>query len=286
MENQFDKIDCKLLDTSGRIIHQIWYNFKDPDTIQDLPHKYVSMRDTWINNNPEWTHILWNDKMGDWLVYKHYHTFWDTYSNYKYPIQRVDAIRLCILHRYGGIYVDIDTDCFRSINPLINSIQTNIAFGPGYRFSKRQKIGLSNYFMYSKPNEDFWLDAINGAISYGTCDTSVWYFTCVFNSAGPNRLRETSKSFKGSYHVFNPEEIGTMTEKQLQKNTRVLDGLFVLHKNNNEWLGADKTYFHYFGFSILIMILFVVLAMIISVKAIKINHNNQIIEYAQTSYIK
>jgi len=271
-ENAFDNIDKKLLENKGKIIHQIWYNFKNPDEEQPIPDKYKKLRESWKINNPEWTHILWHDKMGDWLVYKHYPNFWETYSNYKYPIQRVDAIRLCILHRYGGIYADTDTECFKPINSLIESTKKNIAFGRCFNLLKIKKTKLSNYFMYSKPNENFWLNAIQGAISYGTCHNSIWYYTCIFNSAGPKRLQKTSLSFKNDMIIFDPRDVGTMTQKQIQKNPDIVDSLFVLHKNYNEWVSND--YFYYFGFSILIIVLFVVLAMIISVKEIKRNYDN------------
>ena len=39
---------------------------------------------------------------------KKYSTFKDLYDNVRYTIMKVDIIRFIILHKYGGLYVDLD----------------------------------------------------------------------------------------------------------------------------------------------------------------------------------
>ena len=34
--------------------------------------------------------------------------FWDTYTHVPFAVQRVDIARFAILHKYGGMYVDLD----------------------------------------------------------------------------------------------------------------------------------------------------------------------------------
>ena len=40
------------------------------------------------------------------------------YDNYGYGIQRADAMRLFFLHKYGGVYIDLDIECQRSLDFL------------------------------------------------------------------------------------------------------------------------------------------------------------------------
>ena len=50
---------------------------------------------------------LWNKKMCDDLI-KKYSSFKGLYDNVRYTIMKVDIIRFIILHKYGGLYVDLD----------------------------------------------------------------------------------------------------------------------------------------------------------------------------------
>ena len=48
-----------------------------------------------------------------------YPWFLETYQSYKYNIERVDSLRYFILLKYGGIYIDLDDGCRRSLDPLV-----------------------------------------------------------------------------------------------------------------------------------------------------------------------
>ena len=57
--------------------------------------------------------------MCDELVKFHYPQYEELYYNVKYPIMKVDIVRFLILHRYGGIYIDMD--CIPVIKKLKES---------------------------------------------------------------------------------------------------------------------------------------------------------------------
>lgn len=57
---------------------------------------------------PEFTHILWDDKMARDLILEKYPWFLETYDSYSSNIQRADAARYFILYTYGGLYADLD----------------------------------------------------------------------------------------------------------------------------------------------------------------------------------
>jgi len=40
-----------------------------------------------------------------------YPWFLHTYDHYRYPVQRVDAVRYFLMLHYGGIYMDFDNVC-------------------------------------------------------------------------------------------------------------------------------------------------------------------------------
>ncbi len=58
------------------------------------------------------------------------------YDGYSYGIQRADVMRLFFLHKYGGIYIDLDIECKRSLDFLrhypwvMPKVRASLAFLP------------------------------------------------------------------------------------------------------------------------------------------------------------
>jgi hypothetical protein len=152
LQNDFSYLDHKLLDANCRIIHQIWFNFKDPNVVSSIPEKYVNMCQSWKEMNPKWVYVIWNEKIANVLIDTYYPQYKDLYNSFPKPIFRVDFIRFCFLHRYGGVYADTDAKCIKPLDNLLKKYT--------------QEIGLSNdpinyacnCFMYSKnTNHSFWI---------------------------------------------------------------------------------------------------------------------------------
>lgn len=82
-----------------RIVHQIWLG-------SPLPKKYQEWVSSWMNLHG-WEYKLWtNEDVKDMVLYNQ--DLYDRSSNYG---EKSDILRLEILHRYGGIYVDVDYEC-------------------------------------------------------------------------------------------------------------------------------------------------------------------------------
>ena len=94
-------------------------------TAPSNPDKWHRM---WHQCQPSWKKLaedngmqykLWSDEELDSFVKSEYPDFYDCcYSQYPAKIQKIDAARPLILHRYGGIYADMDTTCRRQLHPL------------------------------------------------------------------------------------------------------------------------------------------------------------------------
>ncbi|KAI9674035.1 MAG: hypothetical protein M1829_003878 [Trizodia sp. TS-e1964] len=80
--------------------------------------EWLQARENCIQYHQGWDAHLWDDEKANKLVeesYPHLKQMWD---NYKYPVQRVDALRYMVLYKYGGVILDMDLDCKRSLGPL------------------------------------------------------------------------------------------------------------------------------------------------------------------------
>ncbi|MAF36196.1 hypothetical protein CL622_03705 [archaeon] len=94
-------------------IHQIWIGDKP------IPEICNTWMDSWRDNHPDWNYTFWTDDDIIQLIERKYSWFLDVYNNYEYDVNRSDAARYLILYEYGGVYCDIDIECFKCIEPLI-----------------------------------------------------------------------------------------------------------------------------------------------------------------------
>lgn len=77
-------------------------------------------RESWIKEFPDYQFILWNDREDiDNFVRDHYPQYWNLYNAFPVHIMRIDFVRLCILHKYGGIYADMDIFCYKNFDDYL-----------------------------------------------------------------------------------------------------------------------------------------------------------------------
>jgi inositol phosphorylceramide mannosyltransferase catalytic subunit len=94
-----------------KILHQIWLG----DT--PLPEEFARYRETWVHHHPDWDHRLWTeDNLPEGLRRP------EVYERLRVPAERSDILRLELLWRVGGVYVDTDFECHRPLDPLIDGL--------------------------------------------------------------------------------------------------------------------------------------------------------------------
>jgi GR25 family glycosyltransferase involved in LPS biosynthesis len=96
-----------------RIIHRIWVG---PNP---LPPDYQYYGETWKAHHPEWEHRLWTDSNLPPELYA-----FDALQNTTDVRSRADIIRYYLLFVYGGVYVDADFECLKSIEPLLVGLES------------------------------------------------------------------------------------------------------------------------------------------------------------------
>jgi mannosyltransferase OCH1-like enzyme len=123
-----------------------------------------------------------------------------TYDGYDQHIKRVDMARYFILHRYGGIYADMDFECLRNFFHDLPSTRPAVVGSPYVRHERTQ-----NSLMSSPPGDPFWLHVI------ATAETRK-YRPNVLDATGPHMLDEALSMWKLSQPVhvlppakFNPD---------------------------------------------------------------------------------
>jgi hypothetical protein len=131
------------------ILHQIWYQ-----GAAHVPPRYRAFRDGWRAAHPAWEHRLWDEAACRALLATHYPGFLATWEAYPLRIQRIDSIRYFILDHHGGVYLDMDMECLRPLDPLLDgcelllsrTVQYNIAAlagVPAHRLWRHAQAGLA-----------------------------------------------------------------------------------------------------------------------------------------------
>ncbi|WFD40000.1 uncharacterized protein MJAP1_002982 [Malassezia japonica] len=95
-----------------RIIHQTWKT-------ETLPPHWAKTRAECAAMMPDYQYMLWSDKSSRELIAADYPWFLPVFDSYPYNIQRADAIRYFVLHKYGGVYMDLDIGCRRRLDSLL-----------------------------------------------------------------------------------------------------------------------------------------------------------------------
>jgi mannosyltransferase OCH1-like enzyme len=93
-----------------RLFHQIWLG------PEPFPPEYAAFQETWRRLHPEWELRFWREGSLPAGLRP------EVYELLRQPAERADILRLELLNREGGIYIDADLECLRPIDPLLDGV--------------------------------------------------------------------------------------------------------------------------------------------------------------------
>lgn len=185
------------------IIHQIWFQGLN------IPDSYPNYSDSWKKYHPNYKYILWDKKMIDELIRNNYPQYYDTYLDLKHMVQKIDMAKYIILYHYGGIYVDMDCECLKSVDNFIkgkqvilaklylNSFEKLLIFGLDYAFDDV----IQNGIMFSTKEHPFFKNLVDNIVSVDKTkylfETDINY---IFRTTGPGLLTKC-------YYSYNKNDI-------------------------------------------------------------------------------
>lgn len=198
---------------SVKTIHQIYGIFDDGIPLKDIPVFYENVQKTKaFCKKHKYKHKMWNLSQCVNLIKKHYPEYLSLWNSFTVPIQRADFVRYCILHKYGGIYVDCDIHPLRSLDDLFNKDYFFVTW-----HDDKQKLPY-NAVMGSKKNQSIFVEVMKH------CKES-------FNKL---RKKEIYKTWKGRF-VFQTTGHRMLNrvlkEQKVNKKQYVLDVLRVKSKS-------------------------------------------------------
>ena len=187
-----------------KIIHQTWRD-------HNLPVD-AALPESWKTHNPDWEYRFWTDADLRTFVKDEYPRMLSLYLAAEKPVQRADIARYLLLHKYGGIYADIDTMCHSSADILVPETRVIFSQEPhehwcdSHAYHRDMSVMVFNGTIASPAGHPFWLHvmAVLHTCRHATKDLlestgPLMLSGCVITYAHPQELS------LNSCHLFNPD---------------------------------------------------------------------------------
>jgi mannosyltransferase OCH1-like enzyme len=176
-----------------KIVHQTWRS-------DSLPIIFQNIYDTNKTVNPDFEFKLWSHRPGppdiDEFIKKEYPDIYDIFNDAKYGVQKADIARIAILHHFGGIYIDLDILCLKSLSTLIDFDSENVymALEPSEQTKKVFGIDnvLCNAFIVAPPKHPLFkraLEELKAMVKHHK--TAVYN---IFNAFGADLMSKSMQS--------------------------------------------------------------------------------------------
>ncbi len=181
-----------------RIIHQSWRT-------TEVPERYRDWQASWLRLNPGYEYRLWTNRDIEHLVARDFPQWAALFDGYRENISRIDLARYLILQKFGGIYADLDYECLRPHDRLLQDGPLLFGAEPAShaRLGKAVRAGIDpivcNAWIASAPAHPFWDHLLNFLVTTAAAPD-------VLDATGPFALTRAIRSYAGTdVTVLRPE---------------------------------------------------------------------------------
>ena len=236
-----------------KIIHQMWKN-------KNIPKHLMTMQQSVIEKHKDYEYMFWTDDCLEKFIKVNYPEMYDFYNNFEYKIQQLDFIRLLILYHFGGIYIDLDSFCFKNVDSILNYPVSLVETEKHEAFSNdHYPFVLNNAFIAAEKGNDFINKIITNILEYE--EPEDYYDFCSFNpkytkvlkSAGPlcitdsyikYEFKEFINILKSNYyygtekHIEIESKLGYLGENIAKLGTKIykeIENCNFIHFHESSW---------------------------------------------------
>ena len=245
----FEEFDDYLLSQKVPIIHQIWFGtFDNKYKSRKIWKSLQPYRDSWTIKNPNLCHVIWNREKSLELVQHHYSEYTELFHKYKYEVQRCDMIRYCILHRYGGIYADMDYKCKKPFGEVFEKWNKHDLYLVQTPNSFNNDFCVSNSLMIARVKDHmFWkillLEMNRVHDSYSIMSKHIQ----IMLTTGPKILSKVYSIYRFRYKLgFLPHELfHPLSLKKLVLEPEEEKKVYAIHIGNGGWESTDSKFINF-----------------------------------------
>lgn len=219
------------------IIHIGWYQGFD-----NIPSKYDVYLASWKHHNPDFSIQYWSDsrfieesEKDGWfpVLTNRYKRVKDGKGTYAL---KMDLIKLYVLNKYGGFWVDTDCMCVKSIKSIFDLNTNKVHF-----CNVICKSTVSRYFMESIPDiwciaspkgehNSYWVDTCKYMTQVGP---GTGYFDITPICSDPMYFLKVFNRHKGVYSCLFPDGMCA------RGSIHVLENTLCYHECDGSWLSGS-----------------------------------------------
>lgn len=236
--------------SSGRLIPKLIFQ---TNKREEVPERMYEAMKSWMINNPEYQYFYFSDRDAEQFIKTNFDE--RTYSAYKMihaGAYKADFFRLCVLLKYGGVYIDsshITMPHLPSLDEIIHPSDSIVLVHDTPAKFLAKCNGIYNAFMAASPNHPVIQTILN--------DIIVRLYTCDYGSGsldvtGPCGIGVTLGNLLGPEVVINYNTI--------YKRPNIFDGNLRMYKSRHVFKcevttvesenGKILWYCHYPGYSL------------------------------------
>ena len=141
-------------------LHQIWNN-------NSVPKKWEPLQQNCQKLNKNYKYTLWTKDSLKSLIEEHYPWFSHMYDVYARQDKGLDIVRYFVLYHHGGVFLDIDIDCHKSFDYIVQNISKNSDIVLG----AIAPMGVTHNFLIAKGRHPFLWSVI-----HELANTNIWSF--------------------------------------------------------------------------------------------------------------
>lgn len=195
-----------------RLIHQTWKT-------RDVPPELQVLQRSWTGRNPGFVYRFWTDDDIGRFVAEEHPELLPVFRGYADPIARIDLARYLILRRFGGVYADLDFECLRPIDGLLEGRSFVVGQEPEEhgRLAKATERGLPRIlcpsFLASVPGHPFWDHLLARLVEARHCGD-------VLDATGPFLLTRAHAAYEGARYEDGPAAVTVLPPELLYPVTK------------------------------------------------------------------
>jgi len=184
-------------------IIQTWKN-------NDIPVKYKPLVDKVKYLNPNCNYLFFTDSDIDIFIKSKFPQYYDFFKNLPHVIQKIDFFRYLAIYYYGGVYLDLDINLYKSLDTL--SENTKCVFPLEFErntdklLQDQGYLGLvGNYAFYAPKKHPFIKKIIDNIVNkrikiqFGKSGNK--YMKYVFYTTGPVMITQSYIDYKSKNQI-------------------------------------------------------------------------------------
>ena len=178
-----------------KIIHQTWKN-------HNIPERLKLMQKTVIEKHPDYEYMFWTDADIEQFIKKEYPKVWDFYNSFTYIIQKIDFARLLFLYHFGGVYLDLDSYCYKNMDEILKFPVSLCKVKKHPDFSDSYSVILNNAFIAAEKQNLFIRNVLQNIINYEHVEDYSKYYTgyveyaIILKSTGPLMITDSYSNYE------------------------------------------------------------------------------------------